>query len=500
MSSPSAKPPIVDPPRLTAQKLLPWKRREAQAKAASVSGSEDATDEAASKEQAESAGLNSRNEAEDFPLPQRGVLPVAEVHKLPEEHVAESPESADVANSGGSSASSRATAQLAVLPHPAADVNPKRLSKLTMRKIWRWPLWAVSRSWELVSLLLILAIVAAVPVLQLASLGYLLTAAANLARGKAWSKALPGLHLAGRLGSFAVFAAITWLPVWLVTDLAYSAQLLQPDSELAFRWRLGAFGVNALWVTNLLWAAVRGGRWWHLLWPAPLRFLKEAWRPQTWSRAGDRLFDWVASFRIPALWWLGLRAAVGALLWITLPVSMMIIGQRAEDFGPAGLVGLLGAICMTLVMLYLPFLQVQMAMTNRFSAIFGLRSVRARFRYAPWAHAFALFFLCLSSIPLYLLRIEATPEELIWAPALVFVVFMLPAKIFLGACMGYADRRQSRAEALPAHWSLRWTASMLSLASVLVYVGALYVAQLIAGQGAFVMYFQHAFLVPAPLV
>jgi hypothetical protein len=77
---------------------------------------------------------------------------------------------------------------------------------------------------------------------------------------------------------------------------------------------------------------------------------------------------------------------------------------------------------------------------------------------------------------------------------------MLPAKLLLGAAMGYAERRQ-HTQARPARrWFLLWPARALALASVIVYVGSLYVAQLVAGQGAYVMYFQHALLVPAPLL
>ncbi|MEM7477289.1 MAG: hypothetical protein AAF483_20075, partial [Planctomycetota bacterium] len=102
-------------------------------------------------------------------------------------------------------------------------------------------------------------------------------------------------------------------------------------------------------------------------------------------------------------------------------------------------------------------------------------------------------------IPLYLLRIEPIAAELVWAPALVFVLFMLPAKILLGAAMGYANGRRERS--LPArHFLFRWPSRFIGLASVLIYVGALYVAQLVAGQGVWGIYFQHAFLVPAPLI
>lgn len=379
------------------------------------------------------------------------------------------------------------------------DSQPAVSRTADRRRWYQWPWWLLGRIWDLACLSILLAVVAGVPLLQLASLGYLLNSASQLARGKLWSASFPGLRLSGKLGTFALFATISWLPVWLVTDLSYSAQLLQPGSGSAAIWRIAASAVSGLWVIHVAWAAMRGGRWWHFLWPAPLRFVTGIWRPRTWRAASDQLYELVVGLQLPRLWWLGARAAVGALLWTSVPVSLMIIGQRAYDLPIAGLVGFLGACAMTFIMLYLPFLQIQMASQNRFLAIFDVPAVRRRFLYAPWAHTASLLMLVAFCIPLYLLRIEATPAELLWAPSLVFVVFMLPAKLLLGAAMGFADRRRSQQRKV-RHWSLRQPARLVGLASVLIYVGALYVAQLVAGQGAFVMYFQHAFLVPAPLI
>ncbi len=382
----------------------------------------------------------------------------------------------------------------------ALVAEPGQPTALPRRPWYRWPDWLLGRMLDLFSLMLLLAVVSAIPIVQLASLGYLLNSAAGLAQGRRWAAAFPGLRLAGRLGTFVLCAALLWLPVWFVTDLAYSAQLLQPNSGVAAAWRVAAFGITFAWVVHVAWAVIRGGRWWHFLWPAPIRFLTQIWRPSTWRRASDQLYECFARLRFGRLWWLGARGAAGALLWIAVPVSMMIVGQRADDLPPAALVGLIGAVGMGIVMLYLPFLQIQLAAQNRFSAIFDVRAVRRRFLFAPWAHAVSLMILCLMCIPLYLLRIEAAPAELLWAPSLVFVVFMLPAKLLLGTAMGYADGRHHRRGLVKRHWVLRWPARVVALASVSIYVGALYVAQLVAGQGAFVMYFQHAFLVPAPLI
>lgn len=382
-----------------------------------------------------------------------------------------------------------------------SGVQPSsRRARLALGRIVRWPFRLIARSWELGCLLVLLAVVSAVPLVQLAALGYLLEAAARMARGGRWSQALPGRRTAGRLGTFAAIATLAWLPVWLMTDVSYSAQLLQPGTTEAAIWRWGAFAVTVLWITYVGWAAIRGGRWWHFLWPAPLRFSKSIWRQETWWAASENLYNCVSELHFVRLWWLGARAAFGALVWTCIPVSMMIIGQRADDFRLAAIVGLLGAVAMGLIMLYLPFLQIQLAVSNRFASMADLLQVRHRFLYAPLAHAVALLLLCVLCIPLYLLRIEATPSELLWAPSLVFVIFMLPSKLMLGAAMGYAERRRWRYPTRLRTRFVRWPARLVAFASVVLYVGSLYVAQLVAGQGALVMYFQHAFLVPAPLI
>ena len=382
------------------------------------------------------------------------------------------------------------------------ELQPELLEPATKTPFgwYRWPGWCLGRVWDGASLCVLLAVVAALPVVQLASLGYLLNSAARLAGRQPWSKAFPGARVAGRLGKFVLLATLLWLPVWLVTDLSYSSQLLMPNTATARNWRVLAFLGTLTWLTWVAWAALRGGRIIHFAWPAPIKFLRQIFLPSTWRRASDELYELVSGLHFPRLWWLGARAAGGALLWIAIPVSMMIIGQRADDFQLAALVGLVGAASMTLLLLYLPFLQIQMAVDNRFASLFAISTVRRRFLFAPWAHAMSLLLLCLLCIPLYLLRIEATPAELVWAPSLVFVLFMLPAKLLLGAAMGYASGRQSQPNPRPRHWTVRWSARTIVLASALIYVGALYVAQLVAGQGALVMYFQHALLVPAPLI
>jgi hypothetical protein len=380
---------------------------------------------------------------------------------------------------------------------PTASASAVSFSTRPNRRWYAWPGWCVGRAWDVGCLCVLLAVVAAVPVVQLASLGYLLHVAARLAQGKTWSEALPGTSTAGSLGRLALLASLLWLPVWFISDLSYSAQLLLPGSETARNWRLAALGGTLLWTVWVGWAALRGAKLRYFVWPAPVQFAREIFLMTTWRRASDALYEWTSSLRFLQLWWLGARAAVGAGLWLVIPASMMIIGERADNYRLSGVVGLIGALGMICLVLYLPFLQINMAIDNRLAALWDVPRVRRQFAMAPGAYAFSLWLLCILCIPLYLLRIEATPAEFVWAPSLVFVLLMLPAKLALGAAMGYAHRRQLRPECQTRHWTWCWSARVVGLASALLYVGALYVAQLVAGQGAWVMYFQHAFMVPA---
>lgn len=371
---------------------------------------------------------------------------------------------------------------------PSPESNRQQPARRRWRRI---PAVVLGFVWNLTSLVVLLAVVAAIPIVQLASLGYLLQAASNLSSGQAWTKALPGLRLAGRIATFLTWATLLWLPVFLMTDLSYSVQLLRPGTTVAAAWRAGAFLVAFSWVIWTAWAAMRGGRWWHFLWPAPWRFVTQFFRPSTWSRSADNLWALANKTHFVQLWWLGLQAAVGALLWCAVPVSLMIIGLRAHNLTAAGLVGFLGALSLTIVMLYLPMLQILLAEKKDFREIVNIREVRRRFRHAPWAFAMSLFLLFVACIPLYLLRIEATPDQLTWLPSLFFVGLIFPAKLFMGAALGYGARRLR-----PRHWTLRWSARTFLFLATLAYVGSLYIAQFVAWQGVFVMYFQHAVLVP----
>ncbi|HBE70766.1 MAG TPA: hypothetical protein DDW52_21690, partial [Planctomycetaceae bacterium] len=257
---------------------------------------------------------------------------------------------ADVSRSAQTSVSPPATIQSSVagglassLPQPTApaprnvdpgsDSSPVTATKTAASTAIWWcklPIRFFTGAWQVASLFVLLACVAAIPVIQLASLGYLLHSAGLLASGEPFRRCLPGCRLASRIATVLLCTSLCWLPVWFVTDLAYTAQLLQPGSASSLAWRVGAFAITLLWIVHVAWAAARGGRVWHFLWPAPIKFLLRGWRISTWRGLSDKLYEIVDRCRIGRLWWLGARAAAGACIWTAIPVTLIIAGLRSQ--------------------------------------------------------------------------------------------------------------------------------------------------------------------------
>ncbi|MEQ1829140.1 MAG: DUF4013 domain-containing protein, partial [Pirellula sp.] len=287
--------------------------------------------------------------------------------------------------------------------------------------MFSWLRCTARAAWNALSLVVLLGVVATIPILQFASLGYMLESAARKSRGIPLRQCFPGASTAGQLLVLFACAFVSWLPVWLVTDLAYTGELIESGSPIAGRLRLVARVLSIVWILWLLWAIFRGGKLRHFLWPAPVYAIKSLFRWSFWRDAEDRLWTFVTSLRLPQLLWIGFFASVGAIVWLLVPASLIVLGLSVKGQG-AGALGLLGAVAMIWVLSLLPFLQIQLARDMKFLSVFDVRSARRNFRQAPWSCVVAIWSICLFAIPLYLLRIEPPPTQLWWILSLFFVM------------------------------------------------------------------------------
>jgi hypothetical protein len=317
-----------------------------------------------------------------------------------------------------------------------------------------------------------LAVLAALPLLQFLSLGYLLEAGGRVARTGRLRDGFIGVRRAARWGAVVAGCWLLLLPARLVADLAHSAEVIDPGGRVAAGWRAGLLvliGLTALFAWLLL-RLFTGG---------------------FYAKPRDAVWNAVVALRLPYYFSLGLRGFVGALAWLVVPITLLAVGTRPTQ--AAAMAGWLGAVALAVVLLYLPFLQARLAAANRLSAAFEVRAVRADFARAPWAFACAFVVTLLFALPLYLLKIEFVAREAAWLPSLAFIAFIFPARLLTGWALARAARRPG-----PRHWFFRWTGRLPLVPAAASYVIIVFFTQYTSWNGVWSLYEQHAFLVPVP--
>ncbi len=367
----------------------------------------------------------------------------------------------------------------------------------------------------MVSLLAGLAVVSSIPILQFASLGYLLEASGRVARSGRIRDGFMGIRSAARIGGLIGGAYLVYLPLVLINETWYSAYVIDPTSQITQGWRMAQLIATGICVAHVIVAWSCGGRLRDYSWPLfapvaipwnwfrgrgfavsipPLRLLFEIRSGGFLSQRRDAVWDFVVGLRLPHLFWLGLRGFAGAVAWLFLPISLLVIAS----FMPAGvavLLSLTGAAILTIVLLYLPFLQAHFAAEGEMVAMFDVGAVRKQFRKAPIAFWFSLLITLLFALPLYLLKIELTPSETLWIPSLVFVAFMFPARILAGWVLALASRRDA-----PRHFIFRLFSRFAQVPIVAAYVGIVYLTQYLSWYGVYSLFEQHVVLTPAPFL
>ncbi len=373
------------------------------------------------------------------------------------------------------------TAIAGIEPAPYRSRPIRRLACLT----------ASSAEWlfGLLSLLVGLSTLAALPVLQLLSLGYFLEMSARVASTGRLRDGFVGVRKAARAGGLALGLWIATLPAWLVGQFAHSAEIVAPGGRSARGWRIVLILLVALTVLHVLAACARGGRLRHFLWPFgnPIWLIRRIRRGGLYADSRDAFWNGLAALRLPYYFRLGMVGFLGTLAWLIVPALLIAAGGKLPPLG------IVGALLLAIVVPFLPFLQVRYALEGRLSALFSRRAIRERFRRAPWAFAFALMALLLAAIPLYLLKIEMIPREAAWLPSLVFVAFLAPARILTGWAYARSGRRDR-----PRHWTFRLVGRAAIVVAAIFYVLVVFLAQYTSWGGAASLLEQHAFLLPVP--
>lgn len=355
--------------------------------------------------------------------------------------------------------------------------------------LWRIVGSAAQWCFGLFSIVVGLAFLAAIPVVQFLSLGYLLEVGGRIARTGKISAGFIGVRRAAHVGSIVMGTWIILLPLRYLATFERDARLIDPTSPATHNWVIAMNVLTALAVLHILGAWARGGRLRYFFLPIinPFRIVRAVFRKGAYRDARDAVWEFFTALRLPYFFSLGLRGFVTGFVWLLIPVSLLALGRLNPVFS------IVGSLLLMFVALYLPILQTQFAAENRAKAMFEIRRMRDTFARAPMAFFWALFFTLALALPLYFLKIEMVPQEVAWLPSVAFVVFMLPARF---AC-GWAYARASRRE-LPSRWFVRWPTKTLLVPVVLIYVAFVFFTQFTAWNGIWSLYEQHAFLLPVP--
>lgn len=374
-----------------------------------------------------------------------------------------------------------------VAAQPIRRFSPWRFIRAVARAL----LSAAEWSFGLVSLVLGLSMLVALPLFQFVTLGYLLESSARVARTGRLRDGLIGVRLAARVGGIAAGIWVSLVPPWLVGIQAQAAESIDPGGPIARVWRVALVVVTVIVLSHIAVSCMRGGRIRFFLWPFghPFWLIRRLREGGLYTEARDRLWSFATSLRVPYYFRLGLVGFLGTLCWLAVPAILIAATGRFP------VLGVLGALLLAAIVPFLPFLQVRYAVEGQVGALFSRRAIRERFRRAPWAFAFALLVLLLASIPLYLLKIEMVPREAAWLPSLLFVIFLAPARLLTGWAYARSGRRDQ-----PRHWIFRVLGRLAIVPAAGLYVLVVFLAQYTSWGGVGSLYDQHAFLLPVPFL
>jgi hypothetical protein len=357
--------------------------------------------------------------------------------------------------------------------------------------------WCLHIGFGVLCLVLALAVIAAIPGLNIMTLGYLVEPQRRVAISGRLRDGFPLLILAPRLGIMLLFVLLFQLPLrFQATRVSDAMVLLGPDHArtqtlatvlTALQWLIGGHLVLAILNGSTPGCYLR-----------PIRNLRRGLRLLFTADGRRELaagIDLVLSILQPLKHFVaGLRAFFGAVIWLIIPTSLLVAYSPPDRVKPIfGLLAAVGVVLMIPVVAWLPFLQVQQIVAGRFNAILAVREVRRRIRTAPLAWMISTTLLCLMTLPLYLGKVRLPPADALLILTPVFIVLIYPARL----AVAWAWHRGSRLQT--ARWPLHVAIRLCMVPLLAVYAIFLLLTPAISELGRNAPFENQAFLGPAPV-
>jgi len=365
---------------------------------------------------------------------------------------------------------------------------------------WKRALWWIGRlirdTFGLVSVIILLAVLAAVPLLNFAALGYLLAAEGRVARGGRLRDGVPLMGIAPRLGSIALGLWLWTLPLRFIAGAVADAEIIAPNGSSLRRLEAVQWILWAAISLHLCLALARGGSPGCFI--RPIKNVRWLWRQLRtgayWTRAGELVNEFLEPLQFGRHWWLGVRGFAVAFVWLAIPSALLAALRKLEP-GP-GLVTIGGGLLLAWVFGWMPFLQARFAAEQRVRSGLQLKDTRELWRHAPVSWLITTVLIYVMSLPLYLFKIALPPADAIWFVTLVFIATILPTRILTG--WAYARAVRKRAAGRRSPFLVRLLCRSILLPLLALYVFILFFTQFIDEHGKRALFEHHAFLLPWP--
>ncbi len=345
--------------------------------------------------------------------------------------------------------------------------------------------------------IILLAAMAAVPLLNVLAYGYLLEIVGRVARTGRFRSACYLTPLTSRLAGIVIVVSLLVFPLRFLTGIARDASLVAPGGVAAWAWAAGTILGGLLAGGLLLLMIGRGGSGWWFFRPLNnFRWIRTRLGEGRYWQDADRAIDEVwAALRPWHHFRLGLIGMVGVYLWLALPT--FLFAQAAENTGRLQtLLLILGGSALILVLGWLPFLQAHFCETGRWRAFLEWRVVRERFRRSPfcWTLSATLLFALSTLVLLYvaLVKYKLPPHDALWDVMIVFLVTVAPAKILVAWAW-------HRSEGKPEPWrTWQWLNRFLLATALGYYIYFLFLARTGGQLGEKAIWQHHALILPFP--
>jgi hypothetical protein len=388
-------------------------------------------------------------------------------------------ETVEIAQEGGGSPDD-AAGRIERIPH---------VLRHPLRAAW----WVVTTLLGMFWLWVLLAVVAAIPIVNFLTLGYLLEAEGRVARTGKLRDGFPLLRQARRVGTVIFWTWLWVLPIWWLSSAASDAALIDAGGRAARVLGVVRPTLAILVAVHLCLALARGGTVGCFL--RPLKNVRWCWtrwrRGELLGIVGDASDAFVARLRLRHHFVLGVEGFVGLLLWLLVPTALLAMlretGRPLQVIAAA-----LGGALLTVVLAWGPFLQARFAAERRWGALFEWRAVRTLFTHAPLAWLVTVVAVYVLSLPLYLLKIALPPDDAKWLVNLVFLAGIFPARLLTGWAYHRATARD-----VPRRRGWKWFGRVVLVPLLAVYVFFVFLTPLIDEHGRWVLFEHHALLLPA---